>query len=188
MKKTTALFSWDNFVVKELEKKHDIKAVAKRDGLSDEPATNSTGSVLEGEISQECDTYISKHQDKLRTYLKDVEENQNELSSHLKQNHFEPIVNNLDSSFHALANEKQIILSDLKNNYTTYKDEQSQFQKYHQLGREPNFATTRKTIKAVAAYPCRPGHLSLRVAGFYHGDEFRCPCDKGSASADEGRM
>ena len=149
MKKTTAPFSWDDFVVLELEKKHDIEAVAKRDGLGEEPATNSTGCVLEGEISQECDTYISKHQDKLRTYLKDVEESQNQLSGHLKQNHFEPIVNNLDSSFHALANEKQIILSDLKNNYTTYKDEQSQFRKYHQLGREPNFATTKKTIRAV---------------------------------------
>ena len=69
MKKITELFVWDDFVVKELEKKHDIEAVAKRDGLLEEPATNSTGNVLEGEISQECDTYISKHQDKLRTYL-----------------------------------------------------------------------------------------------------------------------
>ena len=152
MKKITELFSWDDFVVKELEKKHDIEAVAKRDGLSDEPATNSTGSVLEGEISQECDTYISKHQDKLRKYLKEIEDAQNPLSTYLKQNHFEPIVNNLDSSFHALANEKQIILSDLKNNYTTYKDEQSKFQKYHQLGREPNFATTRKTIRKIKEY------------------------------------
>ncbi|MDC1026036.1 hypothetical protein OAQ82_03625 [Candidatus Pelagibacter sp.] len=149
MEKTNTKFSWDHFLVKQIEDKHDIKAVAKRDGLGEEPTTDSTGSVLEDEIKQECDTYISDHTDKLRSYLSDVENNQTSLSGHLKQDQFEPIVNNLDSSFHTLANEKEIKLSDLKNSYDTYKEEQKQFQRYHQLSREPNYATTSKTIKAL---------------------------------------
>ena len=149
MRKSIEKFNWEIYSVKELEEKHNIEAVAKRDGLGEEPSTNSTGSVLEGEIKQECDAYISKHTAKLREYLEDVENNQNELSSYLKQDHFEPIVNNLDSSFHNLANEKEIKLSDLKNNFTTYKEEQKQFQRYHQISREPNFATTSKSIKAL---------------------------------------
>ena len=40
-------------------------------------------------------------------------------------------------------------LKDLRSNYDIYKEEQKQFQKYHQLTREPNFADTSKTIKAV---------------------------------------
>ena len=115
MEKTNTKFSWNHFLVKQIEDKHDIKAVAKRDGLGEEPTTDSTGSVLEDEIKQECDTYISDHTDKLRSYLSDVENNQTSLSGHLKQDQFEPIVNNLDSSFHTLANEKEIKLSDLKN-------------------------------------------------------------------------
>ena len=148
MRKSIEKFNWEIYSVKELEEKHNIEAVAKRDGLGEEPSTNSTGSVLEGEIKQECDAYISKHTAKLREYLEDVENNQNELSSYLKQDHFEPIVNNLDSSFHNLANEKEIKLSDLKNNFTTYQEEQKQFQRYHQISREPNYATTKKTLKA----------------------------------------
>ena len=68
MEKTNTKFSWDHFLVKQIEDKHDIKAVAKRDGLGEEPTTDSTGSVLEDEIKQECDTYISDHTDKLRSY------------------------------------------------------------------------------------------------------------------------
>ena len=148
MEKVKTKFEWDHFSVKQVEDKHDIKAVAKSDALMDEPSSKSSASVLENEIRLECDSYISDHQDKLRKYLEDVENNQNELSSHLKQNHFEPIVNNLDSSFHTLANEKEIKLSNLKNNYETFKEEQKQFQRYHKLSREPNYATTRKTVKA----------------------------------------
>jgi len=148
MEKVKSKFEWDHFSVKQVEEKHDIRAVAKSDALMDEPSTKSSASVLENEIKLECDSYISDHQNKLRQYLETVENNQNELSSHLKQNHFEPIVNNLDSSFHTLANEKEIKLSDLKNNYDTFKEEQTQFQRYHKLSREPNYATTRKTIKA----------------------------------------
>ena len=116
MEKVKIKFEWDHFSVKQVEEKHDIRAVAKSDALMDEPSTKSSASVLENEIRLECDTYISDHQNKLREYLETVENNQNELSGHLKQNHFEPIVNNLDSSFHTMANEKEIKLSDLKNN------------------------------------------------------------------------
>ena len=148
MEKITELFHWDDFVVKELEKKHDIEAVAKRDGLGDEPSTDSTGSTLEGEIKQDCDWYISTNQDNLRKYLEKVENSQNELSSHLKQNHFEPIVNKLDSDYHAAAHEEEIKIIDLHNNFKTYEEEQKQFSRYHQISRVPNYATTSKTIKA----------------------------------------
>ena len=149
MQKANSNFEWEDFIVKELEDKHDIEIVAKRDALVDEPSTNSTGSILEGEITRECDDYISNHTNNLRKYLLNVENSQNKLSGYLKQNHFEPIFNNLDSNFHTLANEKEIKLSDLKNNFDTFKDEQKQYQRYHQIGREPNYATPKKTIKAL---------------------------------------
>ena len=50
MEKINKKFSWDHFSVKQIEEKHDIKAVAKRDGLGEEPTTESNGSVLEDEI------------------------------------------------------------------------------------------------------------------------------------------
>lgn len=149
MKKTNTTFSWDDYSVKQLEDKHKITSAAKRDGLTEEPKTDSSsGSVTEDEIRQECDSYISKHTDELRTYLSRVEDDQTQLSSHLKQDQFEPIVNNLDSNFHNLANQKEIKLRDLKNNYDIFKEEQQQFRKYHQIDREPNFATMSKSIKA----------------------------------------
>ena len=150
MKKITDKFNWDDFNVEEIEKKHEIREKAKTDGMGDEPPTNSEGlSVTEGEITQECTTYIENHITALRDYLKKTEEKQNQLSSHLKQNHFEPIVNKLDSHFHTLITEKEMKLRDLKSNYDTYKEEQKQFQRYHHLTREPNFADTGKTVKAV---------------------------------------
>jgi hypothetical protein len=88
MEKIKLKFEWDHFSVKQLEDKHDIKAVAKKDGLGDEPATDSKGSVLENEIRQECDTYISEHTDRLRDHLSKIEDNQTALSGHLKQNQF----------------------------------------------------------------------------------------------------
>ena len=41
-----------------------------------------------------------------------------------------------------------MLLGDYKNSYSTYKEEEKQFQRYHQISREPNFATFRKSIKA----------------------------------------
>ena len=128
MKKITDKFNWDDFNVEEIEKKHEIREKAKRDGMGDEPPTNSEGlSVTENEITQECTTYIENHTTALRDYLKKTEEKQNQLSSHLKQNHFEPIVNKLDSQLHTLITEKEMKLRDLKSNYDTYKEEQKQF-------------------------------------------------------------
>ena len=147
MKQVTEKFNWEDFPVQKIEKKHDIKGVAKREALVEEPCSLSNGNVIEGEIKQEADNYIQKHQTKLRKYLEKVEDNQNKLSSYLQQNHFDPIVNSLDSKFHSKANEKEIALNDLHNNYKTFKEEQNQFRKYHQLSREPNFATAGNTIK-----------------------------------------
>ena len=151
MKKMKDQFNWDDFNSEKIEKKHEITAKAKRDGMGDQPLTNSEGlSVTESEITQECTTYLEDHTTALREHLTKTEEKQMQLSSHLKQNHFEPIVNKLDSNFHTLINDKEMKLRDLKNNYDTYKDEQKSFQKYHQLERrEPNYADTGKTIKAV---------------------------------------
>ena len=147
MKQITDKFSWDDFSIEKIEKKHDIRGVAKREALVEEPCELSKGSITEGEIKQESDNYIQKQQEKLRKYFEKVENNQNKLSSYLQQNHFNPIVNSLDAKFHAKANEKEIALNDLHNNYITYKEEQNQFRKYHQLSREPNYATTGNTIK-----------------------------------------
>ena len=63
MKKVSNHFIWAPFLVKQLEDKHKLTEIAKRDGMMEEPNTNSTGSVFEGEIKQECDTYISSHRD-----------------------------------------------------------------------------------------------------------------------------
>ena len=62
MKKMKDQFNWEDFKVEEIEKKHEIREKAKRDGMGDEPPTNSEGlSVTEGEITQECTTYIENH-------------------------------------------------------------------------------------------------------------------------------
>ena len=149
MKKITSHFIWAPFLVKKLEDKHDITSVAKRDGMGEEPSSDSTGSVLEGEIKQECYSYISDHESKLSNHLHDLEENQNQLSTYLQQNHFNPFVNKCDADYHAKVNEKEINLIDHTNNYETFKEEQKQFARFHQLSRQPNFATTNKTIKAL---------------------------------------
>ena len=47
-----------------------------------------------------------------------------------------------------MINEKKIKLSDYKNSYDTYFEEQNAFKRYHQLSREPNSATTSKTVVA----------------------------------------
>ena len=151
MDKINNSFSWDTFTIKELEKKHDLTETAKRDGMSDEPKSNSEGySVTENEIKLECNTYLEKHINGLREFLKNVEEKQNQLSGYLKQNHFEPIINRLEADFSTLANEKKIKLADYKNSYDTYQDEKHQFKKYHQISREPNSATLGTTLKAAS--------------------------------------
>ena len=147
MKQILDTFKWDKFSVEKIEKKHDIRGVAKREALVEEPCALSNGSITEGEVKQEGETYILNHQEKLRKYLDNVETNQNKLSSFLKQNHFEPIVNSLDAKFHSKANEKEIALNDLHNNYKTFKEEQNQFRKYHQISREPNSSTFGNTVK-----------------------------------------
>jgi len=149
MQKITEHFVWDNIAIAELEKKHDIQAKAKRDGMGDEPPTNSESlSGAENEIKLECDTFIERHATKLRTFFDNIEQKQNELSTHLQQNHFEPVYDKLKLEFDASVGKKQLLLGDYKNSYDTYKEEQKQFQRYHQLSREPNYATIKKTIKA----------------------------------------
>ena len=76
MKKVTELFQWQDFVVKDIEKKHNITAQAKRDGSGDEPPTSAERfSVFENEIAQECYTYIEDHANRLSDYLKNIEDN-----------------------------------------------------------------------------------------------------------------
>ena len=43
-------------------------------------------------------------------------------------------------------NKKELEEADSFNNYKMYKAEKDQFQKYHQISREPDYATTKKTI------------------------------------------
>ena len=149
MNKITDTYKWDEIVIKDIEKKHDITLSAKRDGQNEHPpSVAETFSVTENEIKQECDTFVEKHASGLRNFLKSIEEKQNELSTYLQQNHFEPIYDKLKLEFDALAGKKQMLLADYKNSHNIYKEEKMQFQRYHQLSTEPNFATFGKTIKA----------------------------------------
>ena len=149
MEKNTDSFVWEDYAVKELEKKNKVKDQAKIDGLTNNPPSNSESySVVENELQQACSTYLDNHVNKLRNFLVEVETKQNQLSGYLKQNHFEPIVSKLSADFNTLANEKKIKLSDYKNSYDTYFEEQNAFKRYHQLSREPNSATTSKTVVA----------------------------------------
>ena len=148
MKKIDKKFKWDDFSVEKVEKKHDIRLVAKREGLLEEPCSKSLGSITEGEIKQEFDNHVHKNTENLRHYFEDVEKEQNKLSSYLKDNHFQPIVNNLDVSLNASINKKELEEADSHNNYKMYKAEQDQFKKFHQISREANYATKNKTIAA----------------------------------------
>ena len=149
MQKVSGHFIWEDINIQELEKKHDITAKAKRDGMGDEPPSNAESfSVVENEIKQECETYVEKHSSKLRISLANIEDNQSKLSTYLQQNHFEPIYDKLKLEFDAIAGKKEMLLAEYKNSHNIYKEEQKQFQRYHQRTREPNFATLKKTMKA----------------------------------------
>ena len=149
MKKIDQNFVWESYKVDELEKKHQITERAKRDGSGNQPVSDDKGySVVENEISLECSNYLEDHTSRLRDHLRNIEDRQNELTGHLKQNHFEPVVNTLEADFNTIANQKKLILSEQYNEFNTYKEEKEQFQKVHQLYREPNSADTSKTIKA----------------------------------------
>ena len=149
MKRIDKGFVWEDFNVKQIETKHNLTAQAKIDGTTDNPKTNSENySVIENEILGESSTYLEKHSNKLEEFLLSVEQEQNKLSSHLENNHFHPIVSRLSADFNTLANEKKIKLSDYKNSYDTYLEEQNTFKRYNQLSREPNSANLNKTIVA----------------------------------------
>jgi len=120
MKQVTNKYNWDNFSVEKIEKKHDIRLVAKREGLIEQPCSKSSGSITEGEIKQEFDNHIHKNTENLRHYFSDIEKEQNKLSSYLKENHFQPIVNNLEVSLNASINKKELEEADSFNNYKMY--------------------------------------------------------------------
>jgi len=142
-------FKWNDFSVEKVEKKHNINLVAKREGLVEEPCSKSNGSITETEVIGEADKNLQGNTENLREYLSEVEKNQNELSKYLKQNNFQPTVNNLDASLNSYENKKDLEMANIHNNWKIYKEEQDQFRKYHQIGREANFATTSKTIKSL---------------------------------------
>ena len=149
MKKVTENFIWEDFKVKELEDKHKINERGTRDGSGNQPPSHTKGyTVVENEIVGECNTYLEKHTNNLRTFLKKVEDSQNELTSHLHQNHFDPLANNLLADLNTLANHKKLKLSEYKNDYDTYQAEKKQFQSIHQVYREPNSADTSKITKS----------------------------------------
>ncbi len=144
-------FLWEDFNVKKIEARHDLTDQAKRDGQTDIPKTNSDFfSVIENEIIGECNTYLDKHRYKLENFLQSVEKEQNKLSSHLKNNHFDSITSRLSADFNTLANEKKIKLSDYKNSYDKYLEEQNSFKRFNQLSREPNAANWISTIVSLS--------------------------------------
>ena len=108
MQKITEIFTWQNYKVEELEKKHKINERAIRDGSGEQPPEKDPGyTVVENEISLECGNYLEEHTEKLRVYLKKVEDSQNILTTHLEQNHFETVVNTLEADFNTIANKKK---------------------------------------------------------------------------------
>ena len=107
MKKIDKKFKWNDFSVEKVEKKHNINLVAKREGLVEEPCSKSNGSITETEVIGEADKNLQGNTENLREYLSEVEKNQNELSKYLKQNNFQPIVNNLDASLNSYENKKE---------------------------------------------------------------------------------
>ena len=110
MQKITEHFIWEDIAIAEYEKKHDIEAKAKRDGMGDEPPSDSESlSGAENEIKLECDTFIERHATKLRTFFDNIEQKQNELSTHLQQNHFEPVYDKLKLEFDASSRKKAIV-------------------------------------------------------------------------------
>jgi hypothetical protein len=150
MKKVTENFVWEDFKVDEIEKKHKINERAKRDGSGEQPPENDKGlSAVENEISLESSKYLEDHTSRLRVFLTDVEDNQNQLSSYLNRNHFESDVNTLEADFNTIANKKKLTLSEQHNEYVTYQEEKEQFKKINQTYREPNSADKSKTIKSL---------------------------------------
>ena len=149
MEKITDHFTWQVYKVEELEKKHKVTERAKIDGSGEQPPTNDPGyTVLENEIALECGNYLEVHTEKLRVYLKKVEDSQIILASHLKQNHFESVVNTLEADFNTIVNQKKLILSEQYNEFVTYQAEKETFKKINQTYREPNSADRSKTVKA----------------------------------------
>ena len=166
MQKITEIFTWQNYKVEELEKKHKINERAIRDGSGEQPPEKDPGyTVVENEISLECGNYLEEHTEKLRVYLKTVEDNQNKLTTHLEQNHFGEVVNTLEADFNTIVNRKKLILSEQHNEYLTYKAEKEQFQKIHQVYREPNSADTSKTMKAFSLIGILQCSLNLTTNG-----------------------
>jgi len=149
MERITDHFTWQVYEVGELEKKHKVTERAKIDGSGEQPPTNDPGyTVLENEISLECGNYLEEHTEKLRVYLKKVEDSQIILASHLKQNHFESVVNTLEADFNTIVNQKKLILSEQYNEFVTYQAEKETFKNMNQTYREPNSADRSKTVKA----------------------------------------
>ena len=150
MKRIIENFVWKDFKVAELEKKHNINERAIRDGSGDQPPENDKGNTAaENEILLESSNYLEEHTSKLREFLTNVENNQNELSAYLQRNHFDSDVNTLEADFNIIANKKKLTLSELNNKYTTYEEEKEQFKKIHQTFREPNSADKSKTNKSL---------------------------------------
>jgi len=151
MKSIDSVFVWEDFSVKKIEAKHNLTDQAKRDGQTNIPTTNSDSfSVVENELLNECNTYLEKHTHNLDKFLLSIEEEQNKLTSHLQNNHFDPIISRLSADFNTLANEKKIKLSDYKNSHDAYLEEQNSFKRANQLSRGPNAADLSKTIIAAS--------------------------------------
>ena len=83
MKQITNKYNWNNFSVENW--KHDIRLVAKREGLIEEPCSKSAGSIQTGEIKQEFDNHIHKNTEGLRHHFEDIEKEQNKPSHFLKK-------------------------------------------------------------------------------------------------------
>ena len=73
MKQITNRYNWNNFSVEKIEKKHDIRLVAKREGLIEEPCSKSSGSITEGEIKQEFDNHVHENTEGLRHHFENIE-------------------------------------------------------------------------------------------------------------------
>ena len=148
MKRIEKNFEWDNFNVQDLETKHRITEKANIDGQGNIPKTDSSSySETENEIVLACNTYLERNTEKLRKFLKNIEEKIDEAKSYLTRNHFEEITNKLKADFNLIANNIELRLQEYKNEHLVYQSEKEQFKRNHQVYREPNSADFRVNLK-----------------------------------------
>ena len=148
MERVEKNFQWEDFKVNELETSKRITEKANTDGQGNIPSTQSLSyGEAENEIVLACNTYLEKNTEKLRKFLKVIEEKIIEAKNHLTTNHFNQVTNKLRADFNLMANECELKLQRYKNEHLVYQSEKEQFKRNNQVYREPNSADFKVNLK-----------------------------------------